>query len=88
MVGEGQVRSLITESNKLEGGSNYNVWRLKMTTWFKRENMWKIFDNKVVPTSWPTSIGSHVYTEQKSKELKFMKNHASYGSERRIGSCF
>lgn len=65
--GEGQVKTVMCESNKLEGGSNYNVWRLKLIAWFKEENMWEIVDSKVVSTfiiSHISFIISHIYTEQ------------------------
>lgn len=46
-MAEGQMSVLMSERNKLEGGGNYNLWRLKMIIWLKTENMCEFIDSKL-----------------------------------------
>lgn len=40
MAGEGTLN--FDEVNKVEGHSNYNVWKIKMRTILKRDRLWDI----------------------------------------------
>jgi hypothetical protein len=58
------------ESNKLEGETNYNVWRLKVKVLFKRENMWEFTETKTIPAAFLVHIGGQQLTEYHLRQLK------------------
>jgi hypothetical protein len=57
------------ESNKLEGETNYNVWRLKVKVLFKRENMWEFTETKTIPAAFLVHIGGR---QLKNKAISFL----------------
>jgi hypothetical protein len=61
----------IGEANKLEGGVNYNVWKLKMRALYCSENMWEIVETKTLPVVFPTQVGGMPYTEPQFRQLKY-----------------
>jgi hypothetical protein len=60
----------IGEANKLDGESNYQVWKVKIKAIFKRESLWEIVQSKVIPESYPSNIGGSSVTERKLRVMK------------------
>jgi hypothetical protein len=43
----------IGETNKLKGSFNYQAWKIKAKTIYKRENLWEVIFTKVNTTTFP-----------------------------------
>nr|PNR54317.1 hypothetical protein PHYPA_007994 [Physcomitrium patens] len=61
----------VGESNKLEGLSNYHVWRLKIRAIFQSENSWEVVESAISPTIFLAVLPSRRHgTEQQPCYLK------------------
>ncbi|KAG0571502.1 hypothetical protein KC19_VG016800 [Ceratodon purpureus] len=47
----------IGEANKLEGDTNWSVWKIKMRALLRKEKLWEITENKIEPVAFLVTIG-------------------------------